>query len=497
VGTQEDERAIAANCSLLVLAKSILIGYLKATMRPENGQYAPRGGNREFLAGVLHVPPSELDAGLVAEHYDFLLGLGALAAKNTQDPGEKFTVGMQLNVLETLKDGKSVPHALSNAYPGLELTRDLVAGIVSATLRWSQDLLAKPKQVPDEFDAPESAGDTDPDEQSEAEAAAAVSARKESTADDVRAYLHAIGKVSLLDAAQEVDLSKRIEAGLYAAHKVKMDKGRPVGERELDTLTRRDLEALAREGEQARDHMLEANLRLVVSLAKRYVGRGMAFLDLIQEGNLGLIHAIEKFDYAKGYKFSTYATWWIRQAITRAIADQARTVRIPVHMVETINKLARIQKELQQDLGREPTAEELAKEMDLTPEKILEVQGYAREPISLDQTIGEGSEDGELGDFIHDAEDPRPEDLTVIRITEEENIALLNEMLSKLRAREERIIRLRFGLVDGRVHTLDEVGQELDPKKPITRERVRQIETKAMRKLDFYARGINWRPGDN
>jgi RNA polymerase primary sigma factor len=287
------------------------------------------------------------------------------------------------------------------------------------------------------------------------------------SADLVRAYLNGIGRTRLLTAVQEVDLSKRIEAGLYADEK--LCSGEPVAD-DLAALLR----IVAAEGKAAKDHLLEANLRLVVSIAKRYTGRGMAFLDLIQEGNLGLIRAVEKFDYTKGYKFSTYATWWIRQAITRAMADQARTIRIPVHMVEVINKLGRIQRELLQDLGREPTPEELAKEMDITPEKVLEIQQYAREPISLDQTIGDEG-DSQLGDFIEDSEAVVAVDAVSFSLLQDQ----LQQVLQTLSEREAGVVRLRFGLTDGQPRTLDEIGQVYG----VTRERIRQIESKTMSKL--------------
>nr|WP_231598930.1 RNA polymerase sigma factor [Corynebacterium occultum] len=315
----------------------------------------------------------------------------------------------------------------------------------------------------------------------EDESAALRQARKDAeltaSADSVRAYLKQIGKVALLNAEQEVSLAKRIEAGLYATHRMEqMEEAFATGDKEakLTPAVKRDLRAIARDGRKAKNHLLEANLRLVVSLAKRYTGRGMAFLDLIQEGNLGLIRAVEKFDYTKGYKFSTYATWWIRQAITRAMADQARTIRIPVHMVEVINKLGRIQRELLQDLGREPTPQELAKEMDITEEKVLEIQQYAREPISLDQTIGDEG-DSQLGDFIEDSEAVVAVDAVSFTLLQDQ----LQDVLQTLSEREAGVVRLRFGLTDGMPRTLDEIGQVYG----VTRERIRQIESKTMSKL--------------
>ncbi|MFI5491207.1 RNA polymerase sigma factor [Actinoplanes sp. NPDC051859] len=323
-------------------------------------------------------------------------------------------------------------------------------------------------------DAASSATDGDfewDDEESEALKQARRDAELTASADSVRAYLKQIGKVPLLNAEQEVELAKRIEAGLYAAERL---RACDEGEEKLDRNFERDLRWIGRDGERAKNHLLEANLRLVVSLAKRYTGRGMAFLDLIQEGNLGLIRAVEKFDYTKGYKFSTYATWWIRQAITRAMADQARTIRIPVHMVEVINKLGRIQRELLQDLGREPTPEELAKEMDITPEKVLEIQQYAREPISLDQTIGDEG-DSQLGDFIEDSEAVVAVDAVSFSLLQDQ----LQQVLQTLSEREAGVVRLRFGLTDGQPRTLDEIGQVYG----VTRERIRQIESKTMSKL--------------
>ena len=309
----------------------------------------------------------------------------------------------------------------------------------------------------------------------EDESAALRQARKDAeltaSADSVRAYLKQIGKVALLNAEQEVSLAQRIEAGLYANHKLEELK---VSNTKLSPAQSRDLRSIARDGRKAKNHLLEANLRLVVSLAKRYTGRGMAFLDLIQEGNLGLIRAVEKFDYTKGYKFSTYATWWIRQAITRAMADQARTIRIPVHMVEVINKLGRIQRELLQDLGREPTPEELAREMDITEDKVLEIQQYAREPISLDQTIGDEG-DSQLGDFIEDSEAVVAVDAVSFTLLQDQ----LQDVLKTLTEREAGVVRLRFGLTDGMPRTLDEIGQVYG----VTRERIRQIESKTMSKL--------------
>ncbi|WP_205650621.1 RNA polymerase sigma factor [Actinoplanes solisilvae] len=323
-------------------------------------------------------------------------------------------------------------------------------------------------------DAASSATDGDfewDDEESEALKQARRDAELTASADSVRAYLKQIGKVPLLNAEQEVELAKRIEAGLYAAERL---RACDEGEEKLERNMERDLRWIGRDGERAKNHLLEANLRLVVSLAKRYTGRGMAFLDLIQEGNLGLIRAVEKFDYTKGYKFSTYATWWIRQAITRAMADQARTIRIPVHMVEVINKLGRIQRELLQDLGREPTPEELAKEMDITPEKVLEIQQYAREPISLDQTIGDEG-DSQLGDFIEDSEAVVAVDAVSFSLLQDQ----LQQVLQTLSEREAGVVRLRFGLTDGQPRTLDEIGQVYG----VTRERIRQIESKTMSKL--------------
>ncbi|WP_239675444.1 RNA polymerase sigma factor [Natronosporangium hydrolyticum] len=361
-------------------------------------------------------------------------------------------------------DGQSPPGA------GISLNEEEAAALAAAVddvvLEEPVGMAAKAKadaEADDDFDWD--------DEESEALKQARRDAELTASADSVRAYLKQIGKVPLLNAEQEVELAKRIEAGLYATERLRLVEEE--GE-ELATPMRRDLLWITRDGDRAKNHLLEANLRLVVSLAKRYTGRGMAFLDLIQEGNLGLIRAVEKFDYTKGYKFSTYATWWIRQAITRAMADQARTIRIPVHMVEVINKLGRIQRELLQDLGREPTPEELAKEMDISPEKVLEIQQYAREPISLDQTIGDEG-DSQLGDFIEDSEAVVAVDAVSFSLLQDQ----LQQVLQTLSEREAGVVRLRFGLTDGQPRTLDEIGQVYG----VTRERIRQIESKTMSKL--------------
>jgi len=297
------------------------------------------------------------------------------------------------------------------------------------------------------------------------------------TADPVKDYLKQIGKVALLNAAEEVELAMRIEAGLFAEDKLANSTGLS---RELE----RELRWVARDGQRAKSHLLGANLRLVVSLAKRYTGRGMQFLDLIQEGNLGLIRAVEKFDYTKGFKFSTYATWWIRQAITRAMADQARTIRIPVHMVEVINKLARVQRQMLQDLGREPTPEELSRELDMTPEKVVEVQKYGREPISLHTPLGEDG-DSEFGDLIEDTEAVVPADAVGFTMLQKQ----LESLLDSLSEREAGVIRMRFGLGDGMPKTLDQIGDTFG----VTRERIRQIESKTMAKLRHPSRSQSLR----
>ena len=388
---------------------------------------------------------------------------------------------------------------LQAALTVLAVLADDISGVAEVT-----DELAVDVDVPDGPDGPEGPDEPEPDQPSaeadaEAEGPGAAGARvvkvspdgggedeeifvfgdddedlpaaqvtvAGATADPVKDYLKQIGKVALLNAEQEVELAKRIEAGLFAEEKL--------AEREnLPTDARIDLEWIAEDGTRAKNHLLEANLRLVVSLAKRYTGRGMLFLDLIQEGNLGLIRAVEKFDYTKGYKFSTYATWWIRQAITRAMADQARTIRIPVHMVEVINKLARMQRQMLQDLGREPTPGELAAELDMTPEKVLEVQKYGREPISLHTPLGEDG-DSEFGDLIEDSEAIQPGEAVGFTLLQEQ----LHSVLDTLSEREAGVVSMRFGLTDGQPKTLDEIGKVYG----VTRERIRQIESKTMSKL--------------
>jgi RNA polymerase nonessential primary-like sigma factor len=286
-------------------------------------------------------------------------------------------------------------------------------------------------------------------------------------ADLVRVYLNGIGKTALLSAADEVELAKRIEAGVFAQHMLDTAE-------ELTAKGRTELAALVRDGHVAKNHLLEANLRLVVSLAKRYTGRGMPLLDLIQEGNLGLIRAVEKFDYSKGFKFSTYATWWIRQAITRGMADQGRTIRLPVHLVEQVNKLARLKRDLHQQLGREATTDELATEVGLTPEKVADLLDHARDPVSLDMPVG-SEEDAPLGDFIEDGEATDAESAVISGLLHDD----LRRVLSTLDEREQSVIRLRYGLDDGQPHTLDQIGKRFG----LSRERVRQIEREVMSKL--------------
>lgn len=384
------------------------------------------------------------------------------------EPGEDLELDADLSLEDLEEDVASEGDDGADAEPEDtdEAEADADPAAVSAEASDDDEEIAEPTEKD------KASGDFVWDEdESEALRQARKDAELTASADSVRAYLKQIGKVALLNAEEEVELAKRIEAGLYATQLMAEMAER--GEK-LPAAQRRDMMWICRDGDRAKNHLLEANLRLVVSLAKRYTGRGMAFLDLIQEGNLGLIRAVEKFDYTKGYKFSTYATWWIRQAITRAMADQARTIRIPVHMVEVINKLGRIQRELLQDLGREPTPEELAKEMDITPEKVLEIQQYAREPISLDQTIGDEG-DSQLGDFIEDSEAVVAVDAVSFTLLQDQ----LQSVLETLSEREAGVVRLRFGLTDGQPRTLDEIGQVYG----VTRERIRQIESKTMSKL--------------
>jgi RNA polymerase primary sigma factor len=389
-----------------------------------------------------------------------------LDAEPDLEPGEEIEIEADLNLEDLAED------VTAEGDDDTELEQadgdDAETEPTAATVEGSDD----DEEIAEPSEKDKASGDFVWDEdESEALRQARKDAELTASADSVRAYLKQIGKVALLNAEEEVELAKRIEAGLYATQL--MSEMAERGEK-LPAAQRRDMMWICRDGDRAKNHLLEANLRLVVSLAKRYTGRGMAFLDLIQEGNLGLIRAVEKFDYTKGYKFSTYATWWIRQAITRAMADQARTIRIPVHMVEVINKLGRIQRELLQDLGREPTPEELAKEMDITPEKVLEIQQYAREPISLDQTIGDEG-DSQLGDFIEDSEAVVAVDAVSFTLLQDQ----LQSVLETLSEREAGVVRLRFGLTDGQPRTLDEIGQVYG----VTRERIRQIESKTMSKL--------------
>ncbi|MGB8209730.1 MAG: RNA polymerase sigma factor [Mycobacterium sp.] len=386
------------------------------------------------------------------------------------EPGEEIDLETEDLSLEDLEDE---PSEGDDAVEETEVDEaDTEEGAAASSKKVVDPQPAHEEEIVEPTEKDKASGDFVWDEdESEALRQARKDAELTASADSVRAYLKQIGKVALLNAEEEVELAKRIEAGLYATQLMVELSDR--GEK-LPAAQRRDMSWICRDGDRAKNHLLEANLRLVVSLAKRYTGRGMAFLDLIQEGNLGLIRAVEKFDYTKGYKFSTYATWWIRQAITRAMADQARTIRIPVHMVEVINKLGRIQRELLQDLGREPTPEELAKEMDITPEKVLEIQQYAREPISLDQTIGDEG-DSQLGDFIEDSEAVVAVDAVSFTLLQDQ----LQSVLETLSEREAGVVRLRFGLTDGQPRTLDEIGQVYG----VTRERIRQIESKTMSKL--------------
>jgi RNA polymerase primary sigma factor len=349
---------------------------------------------------------------------------------------------------------------LTAAFDRCDLPADAVDGVLRLLADEGVEIIEAPVEEPDELPRAEPDG-----------------GRRAATGDLVRIYLREIGRVPLLTAQDEVDLAKSIEAGLFAEEKLQAASppSTPAGSSAAKSCGAElaELAMLAADGMQAKQRLIEANLRLVVSIAKRYIGRGLVFLDLIQEGNLGLIRAVEKFDYTKGYKFSTYATWWIRQAITRAIADQARTIRIPVHMVETINKMARIQRQLHQDLGREATPDEIAAEMGLSPERVAEIQRIAQEPVSLQSPIGE--EDSDLGDFIEDADAVVPMEAAAFIMLQDQ----LEQVLDNLTIREQRIIQLRFGLTDGHPRTLEEVGREFG----VTRERIRQIESKTLAKL--------------
>ncbi|HYZ10097.1 MAG TPA: RNA polymerase sigma factor [Pseudonocardiaceae bacterium] len=442
----------------------------RSASTPETATKKPSGrggtsGSAEVTADLAAVPsPGSVSIGTATR---------SRAARSASKTAQRKTPSTTAEPAEAL-----VPPAPADAdAPELEggpAAEDLAEVEDIAVAEVEDIVVAEVEETPEEAAARKGPGGEDfvwDEEESEALRQARKDAELTASADSVRAYLKQIGKVALLNAEEEVELAKRIEAGLYAAERVR--KVEETTEK-LSSQLRRDLRWIVRDGERAKNHLLEANLRLVVSLAKRYTGRGMAFLDLIQEGNLGLIRAVEKFDYTKGYKFSTYATWWIRQAITRAMADQARTIRIPVHMVEVINKLGRIQRELLQDLGREPTPEELAKEMDITPEKVLEIQQYAREPISLDQTIGDEG-DSQLGDFIEDSEAVVAVDAVSFTLLQDQ----LQSVLATLSEREAGVVRLRFGLTDGQPRTLDEIGQVYG----VTRERIRQIESKTMSKL--------------
>ena len=378
---------------------------------------------------------------------------GSAATGSTAQAAQKAAAPAKKAAKKTATPAGAAKKAADNGAAGAPADGDAVAAAPDA----------EPTEPPEgEEDASFTLSDED-----EEDAPAQQVATAGATADPVKDYLKQIGKVALLNAEQEVELAKRIEAGLFAEEKIN-------GGEKFAPKMKKELDWIAEDGRRAKNHLLEANLRLVVSLAKRYTGRGMLFLDLIQEGNLGLIRAVEKFDYTKGYKFSTYATWWIRQAITRAMADQARTIRIPVHMVEVINKLARVQRQMLQDLGREPTPEELAKELDMTPEKVVEVQKYGREPISLHTPLGEDG-DSEFGDLIEDSEAVVPADAVSFTLLQEQ----LHSVLDTLSEREAGVVSMRFGLTDGQPKTLDEIGKVYG----VTRERIRQIESKTMSKL--------------
>ncbi|MEA2508121.1 MAG: polymerase primary sigma factor [Actinomycetota bacterium] len=365
-------------------------------------------------------------------------------------------------------DGSVTAADLAEKLSVLDLTPDDTDAVYQRLMDLGVDVAEDEAIIEEEEVKNEKPEAADPDEDRVRARKEVEMALKAPTNDPVRMYLKEIGRVALLTAQEEVWLAKRIEAGVFATEKLEKERNKLSSDKVME------VEWLERDGAMAKRHLVEANLRLVVSIAKRYVGRGMAFLDLIQEGNLGLIRAVEKFDYTKGYKFSTYATWWIRQAITRAIADQARTIRIPVHMVETINKLVRIQRQLLQDFGREPTADEIGLQMELSPEKVREIQKISQEPVSLETPIGE-EEDSHLGDFIPDDEAVVPLERASFKLLQEQ----LESVLHTLTDREKEVIRLRFGLVDGQPRTLEEVGKKFG----VTRERIRQIESKTLSKL--------------
>ncbi len=388
---------------------------------------------------------------------------GAAGAVLTQPSPSQIEVEKILR--EAKGEGSIAAADLAEKLAVLDLTPDDTDAVYQRLVELGVDVVEDESVVEDAKEAVEQAA-PDVDEERVKARKEVDQALKAPTNDPVRMYLKEIGRVALLTAQEEVDLAKRIESGLEAEEELDKNGASSSKMTELQW-TRRD-------GQMAKRHLVEANLRLVVSIAKRYVGRGMAFLDLIQEGNLGLIRAVEKFDYTKGYKFSTYATWWIRQAITRAIADQARTIRIPVHMVETINKLIRIQRQLLQDLGREPTADEIGLQMELSPEKVREIQKISQEPVSLETPVGE-EEDSHLGDFIEDSEAPIPLERASFKLLQEQ----LETVLHTLSPREKEVIRLRFGLVDGQPRTLEDVGKKFG----VTRERIRQIESKTLSKL--------------
>ena len=391
-------------------------------------------------------------------------GADAAAATGTAGPPQ---LEVDKIVRAAKQEGSITAADLAEKLSVLDLNPDQVDAVYLRLVELNVDVVEDESIAEEEEEEEAEAPAPDADEDRVRARREVDMALKAPTNDPVRMYLKEIGRVQLLTAQEEVSLAKRIEAGLLAEEKLESGA-------KLSDDDRLELRMTRRDGAMAKRHLVEANLRLVVSIAKRYVGRGMAFLDLIQEGNLGLIRAVEKFDYEKGFKFSTYATWWIRQAITRAIADQARTIRIPVHMVETINKLVRIQRQLLQDLGREPTADEIAEQMELTPKKVREIQKISQEPVSLETPVGE-EEDSHLGDFIEDADAPVPLERASFRLLQEQ----LESVLHTLSGREKEVIRLRFGLVDGQPRTLEDVGKKFG----VTRERIRQIESKTLSKL--------------